>query len=96
MTITTGSTIWLHPHLLTLVHKANEIFEKLGGSKAAHLTVHWSLVEKSLQVTVVDSTCPQTPFVFPDAIDLESLRAAYQQWCQPTAAPEDDGLTKTA
>jgi hypothetical protein len=96
MTITTSSTIWLHPSLLALVHRANEIIEQVGGPKAAHLTVHWNLVEKSLQVTVVDSNSPHTPFAFTDVSDLESLRAAIQQWIEPATTPGDDELTKSA
>ena len=85
MNITTSSKIWAHRNLLTVVHQANEIIEREAGPKSETLAVYWGLTEAmpelALQVTVVDSASPQTPFNFAGVTDLESLRQEFRRWC---------------
>ena len=85
MNTTTSPKIWAHRNLLTLVHQANEIIEREAGPKSELLAVYWGLAEVqpevSLQVTVVDTASPQTPFTFADLTDLEALRQEFRRWC---------------
>jgi hypothetical protein len=86
MNITTSSKIWAHRNFLTVVHQANEIIEREAGPKSETLAVYWIVGDDSspkplLQVTVVDSADPQTPFTVADVTDLDALRQEFQKWC---------------
>jgi hypothetical protein len=85
MNITTSPKIWAHRNHLTVVHRANEIIEREAGPKSETLAVYWGLAEDTsgvtLQVTVVDSSSPQTPFTFSGVSNLEALREDFRRWC---------------
>jgi hypothetical protein len=87
MNITTSPKIWAHRDFLTLVHQANEIIEREAGAKSESLAVYWALVapednsELTLQVTVVDTASPQSPFILADVSDLQALEQGIRLWC---------------
>jgi hypothetical protein len=84
MVITTSPKIWAHPDLLTVVHQANEIIEREAGPKSWTMAVYWGLAVASrisLQVTVVDTTSPNTPFALNDVTDdRHGFRQEFRKW----------------